>query len=533
MTPDALLEANLRLAETPEFELSDTDRLGLFVVSRLAQRQNVRVSLQPSPYGGTTAVVFIPDALLTDDVPDTNGIGFRLDRTRPTKRPSSRRPAGRRCRRPRRSSPECRASLFDGRSSWRRPSVWTPSANSRSPWPRTTTTSGVLFRPRRSAHRSRRGGASTPRTSTAGRPPGRANPKGPSATTRPRPCRCRRRRRTPKLVSSHGRPVPEQRLRARRRTRTSRPGPARAASTTASRRRCRRRRAWHGGPDPDSGGAADSVSRRRSPTPEAGRPPRPPRFRRRARQAAGPVRRPGARRSARRSGRDTGSGRERCRGASGRPTWPRSCVRARRRARTDRSRPGGPGRRRGTQPDGLAPARLAARPPGERRGRPTAQQRHSTTTERHRRGTVDDRTEAQHRHTSINGELNWLLDELVGPGRQHPQGPGPLRRRPGHRRVEGPDPRGRRAPRRRRLRLPQPRQGRRPALRRRAGPPDRRRTRRRLPLRHRRGRRQLPRRARRRRLRRRPGRVRDDAAGQAGRRHIWAPPRAPVCPPGG
>ncbi|WP_238697776.1 ATP-binding protein, partial [Streptomyces sp. E5N91] len=45
------------------------DRLGLFVVSRLAQRQNVRVSLQPSPYGGTTAVVFVPDALLTDDAP--------------------------------------------------------------------------------------------------------------------------------------------------------------------------------------------------------------------------------------------------------------------------------------------------------------------------------------------------------------------------------------------------------------------------------------------------------------------------------
>ncbi|SPE48222.1 Signal transduction histidine kinase, nitrate/nitrite-specific [Streptomyces netropsis] len=68
MTPDAMLEANLRLAETPEFELSDTDRLGLFVVSRLAQRQGVRVSLQPSPYGGTTAVVFLPTTLLTETV---------------------------------------------------------------------------------------------------------------------------------------------------------------------------------------------------------------------------------------------------------------------------------------------------------------------------------------------------------------------------------------------------------------------------------------------------------------------------------
>ncbi|MFJ8004598.1 sensor histidine kinase [Streptomyces fagopyri] len=85
MAAEALLDANLRLAETPEFELSDTDRLGLFVVSRLAQRQNVRVSLQPSPYGGTTAIVFLPDALLTDDVPDTNGIGFRLDRALPSK----------------------------------------------------------------------------------------------------------------------------------------------------------------------------------------------------------------------------------------------------------------------------------------------------------------------------------------------------------------------------------------------------------------------------------------------------------------
>ncbi|WP_329164837.1 nitrate- and nitrite sensing domain-containing protein [Streptomyces sp. NBC_01717] len=79
MAPEVLLDANLRLAETPEFELSDTDRLGLFVVSRLAQRQNVRVSLQTSPYGGTTAVVFMPAALLTDAA-ETHGTGFRLDR---------------------------------------------------------------------------------------------------------------------------------------------------------------------------------------------------------------------------------------------------------------------------------------------------------------------------------------------------------------------------------------------------------------------------------------------------------------------
>ncbi|MFJ6997871.1 nitrate- and nitrite sensing domain-containing protein [Streptomyces sp. NPDC003090] len=85
MSAEDLLDANLRLAETPEFELSDTDRLGLFVVSRLARRQHVRVSLQPSPYGGTTAVVFIPADLLTD-APETQGAGFRLDRKTPDRR---------------------------------------------------------------------------------------------------------------------------------------------------------------------------------------------------------------------------------------------------------------------------------------------------------------------------------------------------------------------------------------------------------------------------------------------------------------
>ncbi|MFD9481963.1 nitrate- and nitrite sensing domain-containing protein [Streptomyces nojiriensis] len=86
MTPEALLDANLRLAETPEFELSDTDRLGLFVVSRLAQRHSVKVVLQPSPYGGTTAVLFLPAALLTE-APETNGAGARFDGARAAAKP--------------------------------------------------------------------------------------------------------------------------------------------------------------------------------------------------------------------------------------------------------------------------------------------------------------------------------------------------------------------------------------------------------------------------------------------------------------
>ncbi|SFD08509.1 sensor histidine kinase [Streptomyces aidingensis] len=66
MTAEAAAEANRRLAENPEFDITDTSRLGLFVVARLARRHDVRVSLRESPYGGTTAVVLLPQALLSE-----------------------------------------------------------------------------------------------------------------------------------------------------------------------------------------------------------------------------------------------------------------------------------------------------------------------------------------------------------------------------------------------------------------------------------------------------------------------------------
>ncbi|TDE26698.1 nitrate- and nitrite sensing domain-containing protein [Actinomadura sp. 6K520] len=60
-------ELNRRLASSVEFDLADTERLGLFVVARLAARHRIRVSLQPSVYGGTTAVVLIPHTLVVVD----------------------------------------------------------------------------------------------------------------------------------------------------------------------------------------------------------------------------------------------------------------------------------------------------------------------------------------------------------------------------------------------------------------------------------------------------------------------------------
>lgn len=211
MAAEALLDANLRLAETPEFELSDTDRLGLFVVSRLAQRQNVRVSLQPSPYGGTTAVVFIPDALLTDDVPDTNGIGFRLDRPQPAKE-SEAQDSRRALSKGSAQRPGLPAPLLDGPVELEAPVDLDTIGDFPGALEDEDSEHGGLFRPRPSLTRAQ--------DETAGRRPdphqaadahsahGRTDTDDePSAPVQlPR-------RHTPKLVSSHGRPVTEQRPR--------------------------------------------------------------------------------------------------------------------------------------------------------------------------------------------------------------------------------------------------------------------------------------------------------------------------------
>ncbi|WP_330456319.1 nitrate- and nitrite sensing domain-containing protein [Streptomyces sp. NBC_00820] len=64
MGAETLAEANRRIEQSEALDLFDSDRLGLFVVSRLAARHGIRVHLRTSPYGGTTAVVLLPTALL-------------------------------------------------------------------------------------------------------------------------------------------------------------------------------------------------------------------------------------------------------------------------------------------------------------------------------------------------------------------------------------------------------------------------------------------------------------------------------------
>ncbi len=62
--PAQLAEINQQLAQPPDFDLANADRLGLFVGAKLAARHGVRVSLRQSPYGGTTAIVLLPTSII-------------------------------------------------------------------------------------------------------------------------------------------------------------------------------------------------------------------------------------------------------------------------------------------------------------------------------------------------------------------------------------------------------------------------------------------------------------------------------------
>ena len=67
MGPERMAELNARLAQPPAFNPADSDQLGLFVVSQLAKRHGIRVTLKASPYGGTAAIVLIPRQLVVTE----------------------------------------------------------------------------------------------------------------------------------------------------------------------------------------------------------------------------------------------------------------------------------------------------------------------------------------------------------------------------------------------------------------------------------------------------------------------------------
>ncbi|WP_406006169.1 nitrate- and nitrite sensing domain-containing protein [Streptomyces sp. NBC_00637] len=63
---------NAQLAVPPQFDvvaLADDLRLGMFVIARLATRHGIGVTLRPSPYGGTTAIVLLPHDIVVSEAP--------------------------------------------------------------------------------------------------------------------------------------------------------------------------------------------------------------------------------------------------------------------------------------------------------------------------------------------------------------------------------------------------------------------------------------------------------------------------------
>ncbi|KAB1150785.1 sensor histidine kinase [Streptomyces luteolifulvus] len=75
---DRRAEAHRTLTAPDDFDPTRHDRLGLYVVGRLAARHGISVSLHDSPYGGTTATVLLPEGVLAepgaeDEAPEALG----------------------------------------------------------------------------------------------------------------------------------------------------------------------------------------------------------------------------------------------------------------------------------------------------------------------------------------------------------------------------------------------------------------------------------------------------------------------------
>ena len=68
-------DINRRLASPPEFDLTRSDQLGLYIVSQLAARHDIKVALRESAYGGTTAIVRLPFGVIVREEDEDSGLG--------------------------------------------------------------------------------------------------------------------------------------------------------------------------------------------------------------------------------------------------------------------------------------------------------------------------------------------------------------------------------------------------------------------------------------------------------------------------
>ncbi len=67
MGAEEMAHANWRLDNPPVVDVAVSRRMGLFVVARLAARHGIRVRLRPASLGGLTALVWLPDEVITHE----------------------------------------------------------------------------------------------------------------------------------------------------------------------------------------------------------------------------------------------------------------------------------------------------------------------------------------------------------------------------------------------------------------------------------------------------------------------------------
>ncbi len=68
MGAEEMAHANWRLDNPPVVDVAVSRRMGLFVVARLAARHGIRVRLRPAAAGGLTALVWLPDEVISHEV---------------------------------------------------------------------------------------------------------------------------------------------------------------------------------------------------------------------------------------------------------------------------------------------------------------------------------------------------------------------------------------------------------------------------------------------------------------------------------
>ncbi len=67
MGAEEMAHANWRLDNPPVVDVAVSRRMGLFVVARLAARHGIRVRLRPARAGGLTALVWLPDEVVSHE----------------------------------------------------------------------------------------------------------------------------------------------------------------------------------------------------------------------------------------------------------------------------------------------------------------------------------------------------------------------------------------------------------------------------------------------------------------------------------